>query len=169
MPKFIFSSVNFNTQFSCYEARLIRLAFSWCNDRTYAEKLVDQTRPIALGQWEKIDTNRQREIKLFKILHQLLADLYLAEDSALGRIDISSNTGKPGVDANTKQHSFESVQQFVSVLPLSQRQVLTLVDLEACSYLEISEILHIRPRLVMHNLSQARATLIALVKSTENI
>jgi RNA polymerase sigma-70 factor (ECF subfamily) len=51
------------------------------------------------------------------------------------------------------------VRKAISRLPMGQRQALTLVDLEGCSYIEVAQILDIPIGTVMSRLSRARATL----------
>jgi RNA polymerase sigma-70 factor (ECF subfamily) len=51
------------------------------------------------------------------------------------------------------------VRHAVEILPLTQRQVITLVDLEGCSYAEVTEILDIPMGTVMSRLSRARKML----------
>jgi RNA polymerase sigma-70 factor (ECF subfamily) len=55
------------------------------------------------------------------------------------------------------------------MLPLTQRQVITLVDLEGCSYAEVTEILDIPLGTVMSRLSRARKMLKEQLMYVRNI
>jgi len=56
------------------------------------------------------------------------------------------------------------VRRAVAALPLGQRQVVTLVDLEECSYSEAAEILAIPVGTVMSRLCRARQALKAVLE-----
>ncbi|MFO7484116.1 sigma factor-like helix-turn-helix DNA-binding protein, partial [Oceanibaculum nanhaiense] len=51
------------------------------------------------------------------------------------------------------------VRAAIGTLPLGQRQVLTLVDLEGCSYIEVANILGVPVGTVMSRLCRARRAL----------
>ena len=51
------------------------------------------------------------------------------------------------------------VRDAIATLPLAQRQVITLVDLEECSYAQVAEVLGVPVGTVMSRLSRARQAL----------
>ena len=53
----------------------------------------------------------------------------------------------------------DRVRSAIATLPIGQRQVLTLVDLEGCSYIEVAQALDIPIGTVMSRLSRARKAL----------
>jgi RNA polymerase sigma-70 factor (ECF subfamily) len=71
---------------------------------------------------------------------------------------LESNADTPEASCNREQ-VIACVRSAVARLPLGQRQVLTLVDLEEFGYAEVASILNIPVGTVMSRLSRARASL----------
>ena len=67
-------------------------------------------------------------------------------------------------DAHSQAQIISQVRSAASKLPLGQRQVLTLVDLEELSYIEVAEILDIPIGTVMSRLCRARHAMKTLLK-----
>ena len=60
-----------------------------------------------------------------------------------------------------------AVREAIATLPNGQRQVLTLVDLEGCSYIEVANILGVPVGTVMSRLCRARRALKARLIDSE--
>jgi len=72
--------------------------------------------------------------------------------------ELESSSDTPEASCNRKQ-VIACVRTAVSRLPIGQRQVLTLVDLEEFGYAEVADILNIPVGTVMSRLSRARSSL----------
>ena len=70
-------------------------------------------------------------------------------------------------DTEHDRHQIISrVRNAIAQLPMGQRQVISLVDLEGCSYIEVAQILDVPIGTVMSRLSRARKALKEDRKST---
>jgi RNA polymerase sigma-70 factor (ECF subfamily) len=141
---------------------LFRLALMWCHDRALAEDLTQETLAKALGHagqlrdpkklrpwlcgilvncWRDHLRARRPTMNLDEVEEQWLADENTPE-SALGRLQLAAR-----------------VRAAVARLPVGQREVLSLVDLEGCSYAQVAEMLGLPIGTVMSRLCRARSAL----------
>ena len=58
-----------------------------------------------------------------------------------------------------RQQIIDRVRNAIACLPMGQRQVITLVDLEGCTYIEVAQILDVPIGTVMSRLSRSRKAL----------
>ena len=142
--------------------RLLRLACAWCGDRHLAEDLTQEALTRALRTSSALRDPRALEGWLMAILNNVWRD-HLRRSKGVEDIDDWAETlvsDGPGPEANIEdQQLVDEVRAQVAALPLGQRQVLTLVDLEERTYAEVAEILAIPVGTVMSRLSRARAAL----------
>jgi RNA polymerase sigma-70 factor (ECF subfamily) len=135
------------------------MAVSWCNDAMLADDLVQDTLSKALLKQSQLKDYSSMNAWLFKILHNCWMQHLRSKKPSMDidNIELINN------DSPEKQlrelHIFDRVRKAVEMLPLNQRQVITLVDLEGNSYNEVSEILDIPIGTVMSRLSRARSLL----------
>ncbi len=142
--------------------QLYRIAYAWCHNAALAE---DLTQDALSKAW--LSRTQLREKKALKgwlitiLNHCWLDHLRARRDcddiDALSEL-IETDADGPEVVCGRNQ-IVVCVREAVSRLPLGQRQVLTLVDLEECSYLEVAEVLGIPVGTVMSRLSRARNAL----------
>ncbi|HEY9050838.1 MAG TPA: RNA polymerase sigma factor [Gammaproteobacteria bacterium] len=143
---------------ACRE-RLYRLAFSWCHDAMLADDLVQDTLSKALQRYEQLRNDDALDAWLFAILNNQWRE-YLRRNRPCEDIDdmmfVYDRTPEYW---HIRQQTVDHVQGAIAELPLGQRQVITLVDIESMPYMQVSEILDIPVGTVMSRLSRARRTL----------
>ncbi|MGF1642716.1 MAG: RNA polymerase sigma factor [Thiotrichales bacterium] len=142
--------------------RLYRLAYAWCHDVALADDLVQETLSKALARRAQLRDDAALVGWLVAILNNCWRD-HLRRSGDFEDIDeLHSSLPSPGVspeEACGRGQLIECVRAAVARLPLGQRQVLTLVDLEEMSYAEVAQTLSIPVGTVMSRLSRARAAL----------
>jgi len=151
--------------------RLYRVAFSWCHDAALAEDLVQDTLTRALERAGQLREADRLEPWLFAILANRWRD-HLRSLRPYEDIDALEELLPDGGDSpervDERGEIADQVRAAVARLPLGQRQVLTLVDLEECSYAEVSGILDIPIGTVMSRLARARERLRSALEGGED-
>ena len=142
--------------------RLYRLAYAWCRDSHLADDLVQEALSKVMSTNSSLKEPRAMECWLMSILNNCWRD-HLRTHKPYDDIDEWSESLEcplPGpADQYAAQQLALQVRQAVGALPLAQRQVLTLVDIEDCSYAEVAAILGIPAGTVMSRLARARSAL----------
>lgn len=143
-------------------AALYRLAYAWCHEAALADDLVQETLLRALDRYEQLREPARLKSWLCSILANCLRDHYrrvraFVDIDELDETVLAHDQTPEAARSSTQLVS--RVRAEVGRLPLGQRQVLTLVDLEGCSYAEVAEILAVPIGTVMSRLCRARATL----------
>ena len=139
--------------------RLYRMAFSWTHDPVLADDLVQQTCYQALRKQKHLRDIEAADAWLFRILANCLADHHrMRREVACGDLPQAVEKWTPEHAAQEDQVA-RRVREAVSTLPLAQRQVVTLVDLEGFSYAAVASILEIPVGTVMSRLSRGRRAL----------
>lgn len=140
-------------------AKLYRVAYSWCHDAALADDLVQETLIKAYRKADQIRDPKATQAWLFTILANCRNDHYRRnrETEDIDRLAL--------LDENTPEtrtgqlQIVGKVRKAVATLSEGQRQVITLVDLEGFSYIEVAQILNIPIGTVMSRLCRARGTL----------
>lgn len=143
---------------------LVRLALMQCHDRALADDLAQEALAKALAAASQLRDADKLRPWLFGILMNCWRDHLRArrpsedideiEESAL-----QADGGDGPEQAASRRQTVQRVRAAVALLPVGQREVLALVDLESCSYAEVAQILAIPIGTVMSRLSRARAAL----------
>jgi RNA polymerase sigma-70 factor (ECF subfamily) len=148
---------------------LFRLAYAWCHDRALADDLTQEALARALKHADQL----REPAKLRSWLYGILANCWRDHLRALRPMaDIDTIEEERLSTDFTPEHAAGQAQLAARVraaierLPLGQREVLALVDLEECSYAEVAEILAIPIGTVMSRLCRARAALREMLAAT---
>ena len=141
---------------------LYRIAYAWCHDAALADDLVQETLSKAWARRAQLRDEAVLKAWLVAIMNHCWLDHLRGrrdfDDVDDWQDELESATDTPEVCCNREQ-VIACVRAAVARLPLGQRQVLTLVDLEEFGYAEVAGILDIPVGTVMSRLSRARASL----------
>lgn len=155
----LFEKLCFKKELGTHRKRLYRMAVAWCGDPMVADDLVQETLTRAL---QKIDTLRdysRLECWLYSILNNCWREHLRRRRPT---VDLDEEQFVCEDCPETVSHSTQIVHRVrhaISQLPIGQRKVITLVDLEGCAYAEVASILDIPIGTVMSRLSRARKQL----------
>ncbi len=145
-----------------FRPALLRVAYAWCHDRALAEDLVHDAILKAMGAARSLRDPQRLKPWLFAILGNCLRDhLRRARPTvSIDEIDelVLGEHHQPEV-AHERKQVVMRVRAAISLLPIGQRQVVVLVDIEGFGYAEVAEILQVPIGTVMSRLSRARAGL----------
>ena len=147
---------------------LYRIAYAWCHDAALADDLVQETLSKAWSRRAQLRDEVALKAWVVMIMNHCWLDHLRRrrdfDDIEDWRDELESSADTPEVSCDREQ-VIACVRSAVARLPLGQRQVLTLVDLEEFSYAEVAGIVDIPVGTVMSRLSRARATLKNLLGS----
>ena len=137
-------------------ARLYRVAYAWSRNPALADDLVQETLTKALLKSSQLRDPDAGEAWLFTILNNCFRDHFrrLRETDDIDNVTLISE-GTPE-DDNAQLQTVQRVRNAVARLSQDKRQVVTLVDLEGFSYIEVANILGIPVGTVMSRLCRAR-------------
>jgi len=144
--------------------RLYRVALAWCGDRMLADDLVQETLALGLQKSHQLRERERLNAWLYSILNNCWKQHLrsyrphedLDDDRPSGDLEPDSAVGEMEIVAR--------VRCAVAGLPLEQRKVLALIDLEGFAYSEVSSILDIPIGTVMSRLHRARKSLLKLLE-----
>lgn len=145
-----------------HRSAMFRLAYMWCHDRALADDLTQDAMAKALVHAAQLREPAKLRSWLYGILANCWRD-HLRARRPMDDIDSIEESQlaverTPEHDASRSQLAAR-VRTAVGRLPIGQREVLSLVDLEECSYAEAALVLGIPIGTVMSRLCRARATL----------
>ena len=144
-------------------ARLYRLAYAWCHNAALADDLVQETLAKALQKAGQLRDPAAQDAWLFSIMANCYRDHFRRgrEMDDVDEMELSHDVSPES--ESLRGEVVDRVRAAIARLPEGQRQVLTLVDLEGFSYVEVAQILQIPSGTVMSRLCRARAALKTLL------
>jgi len=152
-------SAQFRAQVEAQREPLYRLGYSWCRDAALADDLVQEAMLRALDRGAQLNDAQRLKAWLCAILANCLKDYYRRERPLDPLDDEMPSGGDSPETASASSQLAARVRAEVGRLPLGQRQVVTLVDLEGFSYAEVGQILEVPIGTVMSRLCRAREAL----------
>lgn len=150
---------------------LYRMAYAWSRNTAIADDVVQDTLTKALSLSGQLRDPVALHNWLLTIMANCLKDYYRRHRKMEDIDDVAEDLltcDSTPEDSYQQNQTIQRVRQAVGQLPLGQRQVVTLVDLEECSYAEVAIILDIPIGTVMSRLSRARLTLRELLLEYNN-
>lgn len=153
--------------------RLYRLAYSWCHNRALADDLTQEALSKAIAKAGQLRDPDALDSWLFGILANCLTDHYRRQRDTVDiegveeHYLVSEATGPE--DEYLQSETVRQIRRAIAELPIGQRQVITLVDLEELSYAEVANVLNIPVGTVMSRLCRARASLKELLRDTHAV
>jgi RNA polymerase sigma-70 factor (ECF subfamily) len=142
-----------------HRQRLYRIAYSWTHSPALADDLVQETLTKALQKQGQLRDAGAGEAWLYSILSNCLRDHYRRQRETDDIDDLSLVDEIGPEQVSGQQEIVNKVRAAIARLPLGQRQVVTLVDIEGFSYIEVAGILAVPVGTVMSRLCRARAAL----------
>ena len=156
------------TRVAAARPRLYRVAYAWCHDAGLADDLAQEAVIKGLKSVHQLKDESVLEAWLFRILHNCWRDHFRAQHPSAD-IEQAMELPAPGKtpdEIRAESELIGRVRRAVAALPLGQRQVVSLVDLEELSYTEAAEALAIPIGTVMSRLCRARQALRVLLQDT---
>jgi len=157
----------FREQLEQIRPKLYRVAYSWSHNAALADDLVQETLTKALKNAGQLRDPALLNGWLFGILANCWRDHFrqYREMEDIDELeDYRCVTERTPEDEHAQSQLVSRVWDAVAQLPVGQRQVLTLVDLEEFPYIEVAAILAIPIGTVMSRLCRARQALKSLLK-----
>lgn len=138
---------------------LYRMAYAWCGEKALADDLVQETMLKSLEKSHQLKDPERIASWCYRILHNCWLSHLRSQkpDVDLDEVVLVCEDCPERSYQNTSNG--EAICNAISKLPVGQREVLMLIDLEGFAYREVAEILSIPVGTVMSRISRARASL----------
>ena len=148
--------------------RLYRVALAWCGDVMLADDLTQETMSAAIAKQSQLRDEKRLFAWLYSILNNQWHS-YLRKKKTYYELDEQLPSNETGPVENTEQTEIiNQVRRVVATLPITERQVLVLVDLDELPYCDVAEILEIPIGTVMSRLHRARKHLLKKMERATN-
>jgi RNA polymerase sigma-70 factor (ECF subfamily) len=157
----------FKRELADYRENLYRIAYSWSHNPALADDLVQETMAKALKNSGQLRDPTTPRAWLYRILSNCWRDHFRRSRDTVDIDDVVLIEKDTPDLCHERQLVIQRVRRAIERLPMGQRQVVSLVDLEGCSYIEVAEILDVPIGTVMSRLSRARKALKAKLLDDE--
>jgi RNA polymerase sigma-70 factor (ECF subfamily) len=142
-----------------HRLRLYRIAYAWTHNAALADDLVQETLTKALQKSGQLRDPNAGEAWLYSILANCYHD-HFRRYRVTEEIDNYALTDESTPEKeSSEQEIVLRVRAAIARLSEGQRQVITLVDIQGLSYLEVAQILGVPIGTVMSRLCRARYAL----------
>lgn len=159
MLKRLCRSREFRLKLEQSRPRLYRIAYSWCHCPELADDLTQDALSKALRQSTQLNELSTMDGWLFRILANCWHDYLRARRENVEYEEEKHQHQVTPEKLSLRHEEITAVREAVSRLNVLQREVVTLVDIEGFSYLEVAEILDVPIGTVMSRLCRARRLL----------
>jgi RNA polymerase sigma-70 factor (ECF subfamily) len=142
-----------------HRLRLYRIAYAWTHNAALADDLVQETLAKALQKSGQLRDPNAGEAWLYSILANCYRD-HFRRSRVTEEIDENTITHESTPEKeSSEQQVVLKVREAIARLSEGQRQVVTLVDIQGLSYMEVAQILNVPIGTVMSRLCRARHAL----------
>ena len=139
--------------------RLYRIAYAWTHNAALTDDLVQETLAKALRNSSQLRDPNAGDAWLYSILANCYRD-HFRRSRTTEEIDENTITHESTPEKESSdQQVVLKVREAIARLSEGQRQVVTLVDIQGLSYLEVAQILNVPIGTVMSRLCRARHAL----------
>ncbi|MCU7809939.1 MAG: RNA polymerase sigma factor [Candidatus Thiodiazotropha sp. (ex Notomyrtea botanica)] len=147
--------------------RLYRVALAWCNDEMLADDLAQETVATDIAKRQQLQDPSKMFAWLYTILnnkwHRYLQQKKLLYDT----LDDQLPSHHSGPSAQCQELELVArVRHVVATLPMKERQVISLIDLEELTYGDVGKALNIPIGTVMSRLHRARKRFMEKIEDT---
>jgi RNA polymerase sigma-70 factor (ECF subfamily) len=149
--------------------RLYRVALAWCGDAMLADDLAQETMATGIAKHKQL----RNEDRLFAWLYSILNNTwcsYLRRNKTHDDLDERLPSNDSGPCNNCEEiEMIGQVRSVVASLPVIERQIISLVDLDELSYCDVAQALDIPIGTVMSRLHRARKHLLERLENQSSV
>lgn len=157
--KNLFAARALKHEFAKRRTKLYKIAFSWCHSASLADDLVQDTIFKAIKNVGSLRDHSIIDAWLYRIMLNCWHDYLRVKGRNVEWVDISDENSAEHSDAYQQGQVVSRVRKSVASLPMTLREVITLVDFAGLSYTQVAEIIDIPIGTVMSRLFRARKNL----------
>jgi RNA polymerase sigma-70 factor (ECF subfamily) len=139
--------------------RLFRMAYAWSHNSDISDEVVQEAMIKAMNNVDKVKNTDALDSWMFRILSNCFIDLCRKHREEIDIDDVILLEKDTPETIHSQDEMLASIRSAVARLPFKHRQVITLIDIENLSYIEVAEILDVPMGTIMSRLNRARQSL----------